>query len=69
LHPAPTVSWSPSRCGLKVFGKKGECGWYVNNEYSKLRTWCKIHLGVDEATHEMIATMVTTNDVGDARYF
>lgn len=49
--------------GLKVFGE-GE--WKVRQHgYSKRRTWRKLHVGVDEATQEIVATLTTTNSVGD----
>lgn len=49
--------------GLKVFGE-GE--WKVRQHgYSKRRTWRKLHVGVDEATQEIVATLTTTNAVGD----
>lgn len=49
--------------GLKVFGE-GE--WKVRQHgYSKRRTWRKLHLAVDETSHEILAAVVTTNDVGD----
>jgi hypothetical protein len=49
--------------GLKVFGE-GE--WKVRQHgYSKRRTWRKLHLGVDEASGEIIASVLTTNDFGD----
>jgi hypothetical protein len=49
--------------GLKVFGE-GE--WKVRQHgYSKRRTWRKLHLGVDEANGEIIASVLTTNDFGD----
>ncbi len=32
---------------------------------SKRRTWRKLHLAVDANTHEIVATVVTDNDVGD----
>lgn len=49
--------------GLKVFGE-GE--WKVRQHgYSKRRTWRKLHLGVDEATGEIVAMVVSTNDIGD----
>ena len=49
--------------GLKVYGE-GE--WKVRQHgYTKRRTWRKLHLGVDEATHELAAALVTTNDVSD----
>ena len=49
--------------GLKVFGE-GE--WKVRQHgYSKRRTWRKLHLGIDEASGEIIASVITTNDFGD----
>ena len=49
--------------GVKVYGE-GE--WKVRKHgASKRRTWRKLHLGVDEATGEILAAVVTTNDVGD----
>lgn len=50
--------------GLKVFGE-GE--WKVRQHgYSKRRTWRKLHVAIDEATQEVVATLVTTNAVGDS---
>ena len=34
---------------------------------SKHRTWRKLHLAVDEATGEIRAAELTTNDVGDGQ--
>jgi hypothetical protein len=49
--------------GLKIFGE-GE--WKVRQHgYSKRRTWRKLHLGIDEASGEIIASVLTTNDFGD----
>jgi IS5 family transposase len=49
--------------GMKVFGE-GE--WKVRQHgYSKRRTWRKLHIGVDEATGEIVAAVATTNDVAD----
>lgn len=49
--------------GLKVFGE-GE--WKVRQHgYSKRRTWRKLHVAIDEATQEIVATLATTNAVGD----
>lgn len=50
--------------GLKVFGE-GE--WKVRQHgYSKRRTWRKLHLGIDEASGEIVASVISTNDVGDS---
>jgi transposase len=49
--------------GVKVYGE-GE--WKTRQHgVSKRRTWRKLHLGVDEATGEILATVVTTNHVHD----
>ena len=37
--------------------------------YSKRRIWRKLHLGVDEATGEILAMELTTNDVTDDEVF
>lgn len=51
--------------GIKVYGE-GE--WKVRQHgYSRRRTWRKLHLGVDEATHEFVAVVVTTNDFKDSQ--
>jgi IS5 family transposase len=50
--------------GVKVFGE-GE--WKVRQHgVTKRRTWKKLHLGVDEATGELLAVSVTDNSVADA---
>lgn len=50
--------------GLKVFGE-GE--WKVRQHgYSKRRTWRKLHVMADEAIQEIVATLATTNAVGDS---
>jgi transposase len=49
--------------GIKVYGE-GE--WKTRQHgISKRRTWRKLHLGIDESTGEIIAAVVTTNDVHD----
>lgn len=49
--------------GVKVYGE-GE--WKTRQHgISKRRTWRKLHLGVDELTGEILAAVVTTNDVHD----
>ena len=49
--------------GVKVYGE-GE--WKVRTHgVGKRRTWRKLHLGVDEGTGEILAAVVTTNDVAD----
>jgi hypothetical protein len=49
--------------GVKVFGE-GE--WKVRQHgVSKRRTWRKLHLGVDGATQQVVAALVTTPDWSD----
>jgi IS5 family transposase len=51
--------------GIKVYGE-GE--WKVRQHgYSRRRTWRKLHLGVDEATGEFVAAVVTTNGFKDSQ--
>ena len=53
--------------GIKVFGE-GE--WKVRQHgYTKRRTWRKLHLGIDEITQEIVASVVTTNDIHDSQVF
>jgi len=50
--------------GLKVYGE-GE--WKVRQHgYSKRRTWRKLHLSVNEATHSIEAVVLTEASVDDA---
>jgi Transposase DDE domain len=49
--------------GVKVYGE-GE--WKTRQHgISKRRTWRKLHVGVDEATGEILAAVVSTNNVSD----
>jgi len=51
--------------GVKVYGE-GE--WKTRQHgISKRRTWRKLHVGVDEATGEILAAVVSTNDFQDAQ--
>lgn len=53
--------------GIKVYGE-GE--WKVRQHgVSKRRTWRKLHLGVDEETGEILAAVVSTNNVSDDEAF
>lgn len=50
--------------GIKVYGE-GE--WKTRQHgVSKRRTWRKLHLGIDEATGEILAGVVTSNKVHDS---
>jgi IS5 family transposase len=49
--------------GFKVYAE-GE--WKVRQHgYSKRRTWRKLHIGINEATGEVVAAMAGTNDLRD----
>jgi hypothetical protein len=51
--------------GLKIYGE-GE--WKVRQHgYSKRRTWRKLHLSVDEASHQIQAALLTEAGVDDAQ--
>ena len=54
--------------GVKVYGR-----WGMENQDSwlsrKRRTWRKLHLGVNEATGEIVTAVATTNDVSDDQVF
>lgn len=53
--------------GIKVYGE-GE--WKVRQHgVGKRRTWRKLHLGVDESTGEILAAVVSTNNVSDDEAF
>jgi IS5 family transposase len=51
--------------GVKVFGE-GE--WKVRQHgYTRRRTWRKVHVGVDDASGEIVAAIVTTNSAHDSQ--
>jgi hypothetical protein len=51
--------------GIKVYGE-GE--WKVRQHgVGKRRTWLKLHLAVDESTGDILAAVVSTNNVADAQ--
>jgi IS5 family transposase len=51
--------------GVKLFGE-GE--WKVRQHgYTKRRTWRKLHIGVDEARQQIVAAVVSTNDLSDGQ--
>ena len=51
--------------GVKVYGE-GE--WKTRQQgISKRRTWRKLHLGIDEATGEIVSAVATTNDYHDSQ--
>ena len=49
--------------GLKVYGA-GE--WFINKHGNKHRSWQKLHLTIDLSSQKIIATELTTQDVGDS---
>jgi hypothetical protein len=51
--------------GIKIFGE-GE--WKVRQHgYTKRRAWRKLHIGADDATGEIAAAVITTNDLADSQ--
>jgi hypothetical protein len=64
-RPGETVHLVVDSSGLKVYGE-GE--WKVRaHGWSKRRTWRKLHLGLDEATQEVLVARVTEAGVADSR--
>ncbi|NES64069.1 MAG: IS5 family transposase, partial [Okeania sp. SIO2D1] len=53
--------------GVKVYGE-GEWKTRIHG-VGKRRTWRKLHLGVNQATGEIVTAVVTTNDVSDDQVF
>ena len=53
--------------GVKVYGE-GEWKTIVHG-IAKRRTWRKLHLGVNEATGEILSAVVSTNDISDDQVF
>lgn len=63
VRPGEPIHLLVDSSGVKIFGE-GE--WKVRKHgYSKRRTWRKLHIGVDEATQQIVAALVTTNDWAD----
>jgi IS5 family transposase len=63
LRRAEGVHLVVDSTGLKIYGE-GE--WKVRRHgKGKRRTWRKLHLGVDEATHEILSAELTLATVGD----
>ena len=52
--------------GLKIYGE-GEWKMKVHGK-TKRRTWRKLHLGVDEATQQIVVADLTLNSVGDQEH-
>ncbi|MDE5078887.1 MAG: IS5 family transposase [Trichodesmium sp. St2_bin6] len=53
--------------GVKVYGE-GEWKTRIHG-VGKRRTWRKLHLGVNEATGEIVTAVVSTNDISDDQVF
>ena len=52
---------------IKIFGEGEQ---KVRQQgYTKRRTWRKLHLGIDDKTQEIVASVVTTNDIQDCHVF
>jgi hypothetical protein len=72
IVPVRTASPEPlhlvfDSSGIKVYGE-GE--WKVRKHgWSKHRTWRKLHLGVDEATNDLLLGEVSGNDAADCQMF
>jgi hypothetical protein len=63
VPPSEPVHVVVDSTGVKVYGE-GE--WKTRQHgISKRRTWRKLHLGINEETGEIVAAVVTTNDVHD----
>lgn len=64
-HKSEPLHMVVDSTGIKVYGE-GE--WKVRQHgYTKRRTWRKLHLGVDEATMEFVAVVVSTNSFKDSQ--
>ena len=64
VPPSGAIHLVVDSTGIKVYGE-GE--WKTRQHgVSKRRTWRKLHLGVDESTGEILAAVVTPNNVHDS---
>lgn len=53
--------------GIKIYG---ECEWKVKmHDFSKRRTWRKLHIGVNESTGEILSSKVTNSSIVDSAMF
>ena len=63
-HPDQPMHLVVDSTGLKVYGE-GE--WKVRQHgWTKRRTWRKLHVGVNEATGEVVAQTLTSHRINDA---
>jgi hypothetical protein len=63
LDPAEPLHLLVDRTGLKIYGE----GEWLDQKHGirSRRRWRKLHLGIDAATHEIVASELTPDDVGD----
>ena len=63
IDPEKPITRAVDGSGLKVYGE-GE--WKTRTHgVQKRRTWRKLHIGIDVETRQIVAGVVTTNDVSD----
>jgi IS5 family transposase len=64
-YPKEALHLVVDSTGVKVYGE-GE--WKVRQHgYTRRRTWRKVHVGVDEASGEIVAAVVTSNSAPDSQ--
>lgn len=67
VTPEKPITLAVDGSGLKVYGE-GE--WKTRTHgVQKRRTWRKLHIGIDVESRQIIAGVVTTNDVSDSEAF
>jgi hypothetical protein len=63
-HKGQAIHVVVDSTGCKIYGE-GE--WKVRQHgISKRRTWCKLHLAIDEASGQILGAVLSTNDVADS---
>jgi hypothetical protein len=63
LDPTEPLHLLVDSTGLKIYGE----GEWLDQKHGvrSRRRWRKLHLGIDAVTHEIVASELTPNDVGD----
>jgi Transposase DDE domain len=63
IHRTELLHLLVDSTGLKIYGE----GEWLDQKHAirSRRRWRKLHLGVDAATHEIVAVELTSDDVGD----
>jgi hypothetical protein len=63
IDPAEPLHLLVDSTGLKIYGE----GEWLDQKHGirSRRRWRKLHLGIDAVTHEIVASELTTDDVGD----